>query len=256
MTKSVANGKVGDKVAVGDRHSELAHAFVQLADTLVSDFDVADLLQGLVERSVQLLDADAAGLVLSDHRGTLQVMASSTEGTRQLELFQLRADEGPCVDCFRGGSQVAEPDLQLAIDSWPTFVPVARDAGFAAVHAFPLRLRGEVIGALNLFSRAPVALSEGDQQVAQALADVATIAILSDRALHDRDVLVEQLEGALRSRVVIEQAKGVLAEAVGLDVDAAFAQLRQAARRSSRRLVEVAADLVDGRLDPSAVVSN
>ena len=243
-------------MSTGNRHSELAHAFVQLADTLVSDFDVADLLQGLVERSVQLLDADAAGLVLSDHSGTLQVMASSAESARQLELFQLQVNEGPCVDCFHGGKQLAEPDLQAAASSWPRFVPVAREAGFAAVHAFPLRLRGEVIGALNLFSHAPISLSEDDQQVAQALADVATIAILSERALHDREVLVAQLEGALNSRVVIEQAKGVLAEAVGLDVDAAFAQLRQTARRSRRRLVEVAADLVDGRLDPSAFVSN
>lgn len=205
---------------------------------------------------MQLLDADAAGLVLSDHSGTLQVMASSAESTRQLELFQLQANEGPCVDCFRGGKQLAEPDLQAAVSSWPRFVPVAREAGFAAVHAFPLRLRGEVIGALNLFSHAPISLSEDDQQVAQALADVATIAILSERALHDREVLVAQLEGALNSRVVIEQAKGVLAEAIGLDVDAAFAHLRQTARRSRRRLVEVAADLVDGRLDPSAIVSN
>ncbi|PRZ32747.1 ANTAR domain-containing protein [Antricoccus suffuscus] len=238
-----------------DRHSELARAFVQLAGALVGDFDVADLLQGLVERSVQLLDADAAGLVLSDHRGTLQVMASSTEGARRLELFQLQADEGPCVDCFRGGKQIAEPDLRAAVSAWPRFVPVAREVGFAAVQAFPLRLRGEVIGALNLFSNSPIAFSEDDQQVAQALADVATIAILSERALHDRELLVAQLEGALNSRIVIEQAKGVLAEAVGLDVDAAFAHLRRAARSSRRRLVEVATDLVDGRLDPSAVVA-
>jgi transcriptional regulator with GAF, ATPase, and Fis domain len=237
------------------RENALTRAFVALADTLVRDFDVADLLHSLVEHCVTLLDADAAGLLLSDQRGGLQVLASSSEQAHLLELFQLQADEGPCLECFRTGEAVSVPDLAEMTDRWPQFTSAASTAGYAAVHALPLRLRSDVIGALNLFGGETGDLPEGDLEVAQALADVATIGILQERAIHHGEVVVEQLQGALNSRIVIEQAKGLLAEAGGLDMDEAFAAMRQMARRTNSLLAQVARDLVEGRLEARAVLS-
>ena len=237
------------------REQALSRAFVELADTLVGDFDVADLLQGLVEHCVSLLDADAAGLLLSDQRGHLQLMASSSEASRLLELFQLQSDEGPCLDCFHTGRQVAVADLGAVSSRWPRFAVAAREQGYGAVHATPLRLREEVIGALNLFNAEPRALSADDLDVVQALADVATIAILQERATHHGEVVVEQLQGALNARVIIEQAKGLLAGASNLDMEQAFWRLRYAARSTNSRLADVALDLVEGRLDPSSIIA-
>lgn len=236
---------------ISDRENRLAKAFVQLADTLVSDFDVTDLMQRLVEHCVELFDVDAAGLLLADHRGTLHLMASSSEHARLLELFQLQADEGPSLDCVRDGIQVAVPDLTDGSGLWPRFGQAALSEGYAAVHAFPLGLRAQILGAINLFSAKPSALSEDDQSAVQALADVATIGVLSERAAQNRELLVEQLEGALNSRVLIEQAKGVLAAAAGLDMEDAFTLLRRTARSSNRRLVEVAREVVHERRLPS-----
>lgn len=240
--------------AIG-RERALTQAFVGLADTLVSDFDVADMLHDLVVECVDILDVDACGLLLSDQRGGLEVMASSTEPTRMLELFQVQTAEGPCLDCFRTGQQVAVDDLQDAAERWPRFVPAARTAGYAAVHAIPMRLRNEIIGALNLFATEPRELSEDDRRVAQALADVATIGILQERAIHHKETVVEQLQGALNSRIVIEQAKGLLAEAGNLQMDQAFEVLRRVARSSNTLLATVARDLVEGRLDAQGVVT-
>jgi GAF domain/ANTAR domain len=237
------------------RENALTRAFVDLADTLVSDFDVADLLHSLVEHCVTLLDADAAGLLLTDQRGGLQVLASSSEQARLLELFQLQADEGPCLECFRTGQAVSVPDLSKTTDRWPQFARAAGGAGYAAVHALPLRLRKEVIGALNLFGNQTGDLPKEDLDVAQALADVATIGILQERAIHNREVVVEQLQGALNSRIVIEQAKGLLAEAGGIDMDAAFVALRQMARRTNSLLAQVARDLVEGRVEARALLA-
>jgi GAF domain-containing protein len=237
------------------RERELTQAFVELADTLVSDYDVADLLYGLVEHSVSLLDATAAGIMLADQRGGLQVMASTTERTRLLELFQLQNDEGPCLDCFHTGQPIAVSDLDAAAERWPRFAPAALAEGYAAVHALPLRLREEIIGALNLFSGQSGDLSAEDLQVAQALADVATIGILQERAIQHSETLIEQLQGALNSRIIIEQAKGVLAERGGVDMDHAFRQLRAYSRNTNTGLARVARDLVDGHLDANAVLS-
>jgi GAF domain-containing protein len=228
------------------REKELADAFVDLADTLVGDFDVADLLYRLVEHSVHLLDVAQAGLLLSDQRGRLQLMASSSEKTKLLELFQLQADEGPCMESYRTGSQVAVADLDQVAKRWPSFVPAALGHGYRAVHAFPLRLRQNIIGALNLFNTEPGDLAEDDRHVAQALADTATIGIIQERAIARSEIVVEQLEGALRSRVVIEQAKGVLAERETLSMDAAFALLRTHARNTGTRLTELAHQVVTG----------
>ena len=224
---------------------QLADVFVEMADTLVDDFDVIDFLHVLTERCVQLLDVSAAGLLLTDQHNTLQVVAASSERTRLLELFQLQTDEGPCVDCFHTGQPVSVADLSSG-GRWPRFTAVASEAGFAAVHALPMRLRADVIGAVNLFGTQPGALDGEKLRIGQALADVATIGLLQQRAIRQRDTLTEQLQHALNSRILIEQAKGVLAERYHLDVADAFALLRDGARSRKRRLSELAQAIVDG----------
>jgi transcriptional regulator with GAF, ATPase, and Fis domain len=224
---------------------ELADVFVEMADTLVDDFDVIDFLHVLTERSVQLLGVSAAGLLLTDERDQLQVLAASSEQSRLLELFQLQADEGPCLDCFHSGQPVSIADLREA-GKWPRFSAAAAEVGFVAVHALPMRLRNEVIGALNLFDIKPVGLDAEMFRIGQALADVATIGLLQQRAIRRRDALTEQLQAALNSRVLIEQAKGVLAERLGISVNEAFTILRSSARGTNRRLSELAQAVVDG----------
>jgi len=224
---------------------QLADVFVEMADTLVDDFDVLDFLHVLTERCVQLLGIAAAGLLLTDGQDTLQLVAASSERTRLLELFQLQTDQGPCVDCFRTGQPVSVADLRVA-GRWPRFTAVAAEIGFAAVHALPMRLRSDVIGALNFFDTSPGPLDEGRLRIGQALADVATIGLLQQRAIHRSGVLTEQLQTALNSRVLIEQAKGILAERLHLDVADAFALLRRDARNHNRRLSDLAQAIVDG----------
>jgi GAF domain-containing protein len=223
----------------------LADVFVEMADTLVDDFDVIEFLHVLTERCVQLLGVSAAGLLLTDGQDTLQLVAASSERTRLLELFQLQTDQGPCVDCFRTGQPVSIPDVPTA-GRWPRFTAAAAEVGFAAVHALPMRLRDQVIGALNLFDTNPGALDVGRLRVGQALADVATIGLLQERAIRHRDVLTEQLQSALNSRILIEQAKGVLAERLHLDMANAFVVLRGGARNQNRRLTDLAQAIVDG----------
>jgi transcriptional regulator with GAF, ATPase, and Fis domain len=225
--------------------TQLTDVFVEMADTLVDDFDTVDFMQVLTERCVQLLGIAAAGLLLTDGRGQLQVVAASSGRTRLLELFQLQNSEGPCVDCFTTGQPVSVVDLSTA-RRWPRFAPAAVEAGFAAVHALPMRLRTEVIGALNLFDNKTGALDNATLRIGQALADVATIGLLQNRAIQRRDVLTEQLQAALNSRITIEQAKGVLAERLHLDVDEAFTVLRRTARNSNRRLSDLARAIVSG----------
>lgn len=223
----------------------VADVFVELADTLVDDFDMMDFLHVLTERSVQLLGVVAAGLLLADEQGTLQVVAASSERTRLLELFQLQTDEGPCVDCFRSGEPVSVVDLAGA-GRWPRFTTAAVEVGFASVHAVPMRLRTATIGALNFFGTHVGAVDEDRLRLGQALADVATIGLLQQRAIHRRDVVTEQLQTALNSRVLIEQAKGVLAERLQVGVDEAFTVLRRAARAQNRRLADLAEAVVGG----------
>jgi len=225
---------------------QLADAFVELADTMVADFDVIDFLHLLTERSVQLLDAAAAGVLLADPRGQLRLVAASTEAARVLELFQLQNDQGPCLDCFRTGQPVAAPDLTAAQQTWPQFAVAAREAGFAAVHALPMRLRMQVVGGLNLFRATPGSFAHQDLRLGQALADVATIGLLQQRSTRRSEILNEQLQGALNSRVIIEQAKGKLAERLGLEMDQAFAVLRGYARDRNLRLSDMAQGFIDG----------
>lgn len=231
---------------------QLAETLVTLADTLVDDFDITELLQRLVDDSVRLLSSGEAGLLLSDASGRLQVLASTSERTRLLELYQLQADSGPCLDAFSSGHQVVVPDLAAAQERWPQFTSAARGAGYASVHALPMRLRSGTIGAMGLFSDRQETLTPDKLALAQALADVATIAILQHRALLRSEVRSEQLQIALNSRVLIEQAKGVLAERSSIDMDEAFNRLRRYARSHSERLVDTARGVVEGSVEPGA----
>ena len=235
------------------REGQLARTLVQLADSLVDNFDVVDLLTLLADRCVEVLDVSAAGITLVGPEGALHVMASSSETMRLLELFELQAQEGPCMDCYRTGLAVINAHLDGAGERWPQFAPAALDAGFHSVHALPMRLRGTIIGALNMLRVDPGGLEPDDIGAAQAFADVATIAILQHRAAIEAQVVNEQLTQALNSRVVIEQAKGVVAERSNLDMETAFSRLRLYARSHNRRLVEVAADILSGTLGTDAL---
>jgi GAF domain-containing protein len=241
--------------ATGDRETLVTGAFTQLADTLVDDYDIIDLLDRLVGYSTALLLADAAGIVLADARRQLRVVAASGEDATVMELLQLQNDEGPCMDCYRSAAPVTVPDLNDAGGRWPRFTAAVRERGaFRSVHALPLRLRQDSIGALNLFHRRPGPLPANDLALGQALADVATIGILQERAIRRGEVINEQLQTALNNRVIIEQAKGVLAERAGLPMDVAFERLRRYARHNSRRLSEVARRVVERDLDPADVL--
>jgi GAF domain-containing protein len=221
----------------------LSETFVELTDTMVAGFDVIDFMHVLTDRSVQLLDVSAAGLLLADPRGELRVVAASSEAARLLELFQLQNAQGPCLDCFRSGQPVTATDLN-ADQRWPRFAAAAAQAGIAAVQALPMRLREQVIGALNLFRAGPGPFDPVDIRVGQALADVATISLLHERSMRHSDTLNEQLQTSLNSRVLIEQAKGKLAERLGIDMDRAFKILRDYARTTNQHLTDVARDFV------------
>jgi len=223
----------------------LSETFVELTDTMIADFDVIDFLHVLTDRSVVLLDVSAAGLLLADPRGELRVVAASSEAARLLELFQLQNDQGPCLDCFATGQPVTA-DLGAGAQRWPRFAAAARQAGFAAVQALPMRLRDQVIGALNLFRSTPGAFDPASVRIGQALADVATISLLHERSMRHSDTLNEQLQTALNSRVIIEQAKGKLAERLGIDMTQAFSLLRSAARDRNLRLADLAQAFIEG----------
>lgn len=234
----------------GTESSDLAAVFVELADTLVADFDLVEFLQRLTTQVSELAEARAAGLLLADTRHRLNFMAASDERVHVLDLFQIQADEGPCHDCYRQGRAVSEENLREAITRWPRFAPEAVSAGFGAVHAFPLRLRGEVIGSLGLFADHPGRMRPEDVKIVQALADVATIGMLQERAIRRGEVLADQLQTALHSRVVVEQAKGVIAQLYSVSVDEAFELLRRYCRRRGLRLGEMARAIV---ADPAQV---
>lgn len=235
------------------RETLLARTVVELADSLVDDFDVVELLSRLADRCVEVLGISAVGVMLLAPEGDLRVVASSSEAMRVVELFELQSDEGPCLDCYRSGTAVSNADLTVGDGRWPRFAPVAIEAGFRSVHALPMRLRRSVIGALNLFGSDIGALAEDDVIVGQALADVATIAVIQQRAFMESQVVNEQLNHALTSRVVIEQAKGVLAERAGLTMEVAFEKMRRHARTHNLRLVDVAQGVIDRTLTPTAL---
>ena len=218
----------------------LAETFVEVADTLVDDFDLIDFLTLVTERAAELARSAASGLLLSDEEGHLQFMAASTESARVVELFQVQREEGPCQECFEDGMPVSDAELEQATRRWPHFAPRAVAAGFRSVHAFPLRHQQTVIGALNLFDTRVREFSGSDARVLQALADVATIGILQERTIRRGEVLTEQLQRALNSRITIEQAKGALSHRHSISPDAAFEMLRDYSRRHHHRLTDVA----------------
>lgn len=232
----------------GEREAAVTQAFVSLANSMVDGGDVVDLLSGLTADCAQLLDVASAGLLLADARGVLHVMAASSERTRTLELFQLQRDQGPCLDCYHAGSPVSVPDLEMERARWPEFVAAAGTAGFRSVHALPLRLRDRVLGALGLFGTSAGSLNQSDLVLGQALAHVASVALVTERAVADTLLVNEQLQAALTSRVLIEQAKGLLAQAGDLDMEQAFAALRHYARDRNLRLADVAAAVVSRQL--------
>jgi GAF domain-containing protein len=234
------------KLTDAPRESQVLDAVVTLADSLLDDFDVVDLLTDLTERCAALLDVSAAGLLLVDPLGQLRLMAATSEQARELELFQLQADEGPCVDCFSTGQPVSVADLSVAAARWPRFVPAALDGGFASVHAVPMRAAGIVLGALGLFGSTTGALSEADLLVGQTLAHVASVAILQEHP-HTPDTVMPRLRAALANRVVVEQAKGFLRESLDVSVAEAFRLLRTYAHTSGQHLTDLAQRLMSDR---------
>lgn len=231
------------------RDQRISDAFVAVVDSMVVDFDVFDLLHTLVDVCVDLLDVDAGGLLLADERGELQLVASTSEQAELVEVMQLAAGSGPCVDCFEEGRAVTVADIAADGDPWPVFRDEALKRGFRAVFATPMRLRGQVVGAMNLFSTRPGGPSAQDAVLAQALADIATIGILNERSVRESTVLTEQLQRTLESRVFIEQAKGVLAAVGPLDMDQAFSVLRAYARSNKMPLRDVAERVAARSLD-------
>lgn len=231
-----------------DDERRLFDSLLYLADTLVAGIDAVDVADRLVLACQDLLAVDAAGIMLDDQRGGLRVLASTSETMRMLELLQLQAQGGPCLEAFQTGEAVEAPDMVEAVDRWPVFGVRALGEGFGAAFAFPMRLRDRTIGAINLLVRETGDLAETDRQIAQVLTAMATIGLLNHRAIRRQEVLAEQLQSALNSRITIEQAKGVIAEREGVDMDAAFDLLRHAARSTRRPISEVAADLTSGRL--------
>ena len=239
---------------MASRDEWLARTFVELADTLVADFDLIEFLSILADRCVELLGAAEVGLVLVGPRG-LQVMASSTERMRVTELLEVQLEEGPCFDCYRTGLPVLNQQLASADRRWPHFAPRARESGFRTVHAVPLRLRDEVIGAMNVFDTSLHELTQTDSNLLRAFADTATIGILQERTLKQQSDLSIELQGALNSRIAVEQAKGILAERLKVDMDTAFGMIRKYARNHSMLLSSVADALVRGSLSAADLSS-
>ncbi len=218
----------------------LADVFVEVADSLVTDFDLVDFLHNLSERAADVCQARAVGILLADHHGNLQYVAASTEDARLLELFQIQNSQGPCFDAFHNSKPIINSDLLIAGDKWPEFAPQAIAAGFGSVHALPMRLRNQTIGTLNIFGQESGEFEANDVRIVQALADVATIAILQERSIHRAETLTEQLQGALNKRISIEQAKGALSKLRGVSLEEAFSLMRTFARDQDMRLSDVA----------------
>jgi GAF domain-containing protein len=231
------------------RESRLAATFVALADTLVAEYDVVELLQRLVDSCAELLEASAAGLLLADHLGYLELVASTSEESRLVDTMQVSTGRGPSVQCYTTGLVVTVPDITKLDGEWHDFRSKALQQGFLSAHAVPMRLRGTIIGTLTLFDTQTGELSNEDTSIAQALADIATIGILHERALRESDIAQQQLQHALNSRVVIEQAKGVIAQVHNVSMDEAFRRLRSHARSNGLGLHEVATGVVDRTIE-------
>jgi len=238
------------------REARLNSAFVAVADTLTANYDVVDLLHTLVTECTAIVSATAGGLMLADPAGRLQLVASTDESAELVELMQLAAGAGPCLDCYAAGTSVSVLDIDADGGAWPDFRVAALDQGYRSVHATPMKLRGEVIGTMNLFLSSAGALSERDAAVVQALADVATIGVLQQRIATESHVVAEQLQRALDSRVLIEQGKGALSQALGLTMDQAFAALRAYSRNNNVPLNEVAARVTGRTISAQEIMAS
>jgi transcriptional regulator with GAF, ATPase, and Fis domain len=239
------------------REYRVARAFVTLADTIVADFDLTEFLHLLVDHCVDLLQVDAAGVLLSDQRGGIRMAAASSEKAELLAVFAADTHGGPCVECVQTGQAVVSSDLTADADRWPRYAAAAALCGFRAVHALPMRLRRDVIGTLSLLNTQPDGVHAMSTQLGQALADVATIGILQQRSLDHSAILTEQLQTALNSRVIIEQAKGMLAAHSGtLTPEQAFIALRGYARAHGHRLSDLARSVIDGGADVNAITTH
>jgi GAF domain-containing protein len=237
------------------RETRINAAFVTVADTLTTDYDMVDLLHTLVEECVEILDMQAGGLMLVGSDGELQLMTSTSEGADFVEVMQLNAAAGPCIECFRTGLAVSVPDISVA-DQWPAFRAAALKQGFLAAHATPMKLRGQIIGTMNLFSSSVGEVDGRDAALAQALADVATIGILQERMIREGHVLSEQLHHALDSRIVIEQAKGVIAHSLSTTMDEAFSILRHYARSNNLTIRSVAEGISNRTISVPSIQMN
>jgi GAF domain-containing protein len=238
------------------REPAIIRAFVDLSNELVDDYDVVEMLVQLTTSCASLLDVSSAGLLLADERGVLHLMASSSDRMHHLEMFQLQRHEGPCLDCFHERRAVLVPDLDAEEERWPQFCDAARGVGYRSVHALPMRLKDSMLGTLGLFGEERGSLDEEDVALAQALVHVASVAIVNERAAADRATVNSQLQHALTSRIVVEQAKGVIAHAGGLEMDAAFAVLRRYARDHGRKLSDVAAEVVHRELPQETLLQH
>ena len=236
------------------RETRVLNAVVSLVDSLLDDFDVVDLMTGLTERCAELLDIEAVGFLLADPLHQLRLLAATSEQARELELFQLQADEGPCVDCYATGQPVSIADIHRATERWPRFVPAAVGAGFVSVHAVPMRAAGIVLGALGLFGTHPGELTGADLLVGQTLTHIACVALLRELPPTPSTVM-PQLRSALTGRVIIEQAKGFLRETLDVSVEEAFHLLRRYARANSQHLTEVARRLMTDRHSRPALLA-
>ena len=228
------------------RETRVLSAVVSLVDKLLDDFDVVDLLTELTERCADLLDVASAGFLLADPLQRLHLLAATSEQTREVELFQLQAEQGPGVECYRTGEPILVPDVRTQIERWPQFVPTALEAGFEAVHAVPMRAAGAVLGALGLFDTRPKELTEADRLVGQTLAHIACVAVLQEHP-PTRDTVLPPLRAALAGRVQVEQAKGFLSETLGVSVAHAFGLLRTYSRGRGEHLTAVARRLMTDR---------
>lgn len=259
MTESMKGAQEGTQKSAQDiqsRERDVIRAFVELSNELVGDYDVVEMLAQLTTNCASLLDISSAGLLLADAKGKLHLVASSSERTHHLEMFQLQRDEGPCLDCYHERRPILVPDLDAEKQRWPQFCEAAGIVGFRSVHALPMRLKDNVLGALGLFGTETGSLEDDDVALAQALVHVASVAIINERSAADHATVNAQLQHALTSRIVVEQAKGVIAHGGGLEMDVAFAVLRRYARDHGRKLSDVATEVVQRKLSQETLLEH
>lgn len=227
--------------------SRLSDLFVAAADTLVGGFDLVDFLHGVATGAAKITGSSAIGLLLAERDGGLRVIAASSEDPELLGLFSIQRAEGPCLDAHRAGAELPDIDLRATHDPWPDFTSQATALGFTGTHCFPLRLRGKTVGAMHAFQDDGHHLSADERRSGRALADLAAISLVQERATRRPGELTEQVLFALNSRIVIEQAKGTVALNLDVGVAEAFELLRVRAAQHRMPLTELARAVVADR---------